>query len=262
MAEVFFGHEIQINPSSKSAAIFLILRFNSRLDRTNHIVRSQPRPDFLLNLAPSGRGPSDSRNSSGASTNPIDEFALMPSFFNRGVPAYGSKIERGTTGSARRRAMARFNSPPIFSHEEYVASGSNFLMRSTLSPAPPAKTIGMYRVDLDIRSARPISRPIEGIRSRSITTASGGSRLTSRRNPSPLGKRQLTSYPPARRIFALSVPSAAFRWIKRTRRLRGTIDGPVQWPALVSASVVKKLLSTAPMLMYQHSRSGVSNPGR
>src|SRR6516165_2512138 len=28
------------------------------------------------------------------------------------------------------------------------------------------------------------------------------------------------------------------------------------------ASVVKKLLSTAPMLMYQHSRSGVSMPGR
>jgi hypothetical protein len=27
-------------------------------------------------------------------------------------------------------------------------------------------------------------------------------------------------------------------------------------------SVVKKFLSTAPMLMYQHSRSGVSSPGR
>jgi len=32
--------------------------------------------------------------------------------------------------------------------------------------------------------------------------------------------------------------------------------------ALTSAWVVKKSLSTAPMLMYQHSRSGVSMPGR
>jgi hypothetical protein len=32
--------------------------------------------------------------------------------------------------------------------------------------------------------------------------------------------------------------------------------------ALVIAWVVKKSLSTAPMLMYQHSRSGVSMPGR
>jgi hypothetical protein len=29
-----------------------------------------------------------------------------------------------------------------------------------------------------------------------------------------------------------------------------------------NASVVKNVLSTAPMLMYQHSRSGVSIPGR
>src|ERR1700731_3718643 len=32
--------------------------------------------------------------------------------------------------------------------------------------------------------------------------------------------------------------------------------------ALTIASVVKKVLSTAPMLMYQHSRSGVCRPGR
>ena len=46
-------------------------------------------------------------------------------------------------------------------------------------------------------------------------------------------------------------------FILSLRRNRG-----VQCPALVSASVVKKLLSTAPMLMYQHSRSGVSGPGK
>jgi hypothetical protein len=33
-------------------------------------------------------------------------------------------------------------------------------------------------------------------------------------------------------------------------------QGP-QWLALVSASLVKKLLPTAPRLMYHHSRSGV-----
>jgi len=37
---------------------------------------------------------------------------------------------------------------------------------------------------------------------------------------------------------------------------------PQKSAARTIASVVKKLLSTAPILMYQHSRSGVSMPGR
>ena len=48
--------------------------------------------------------------------------------------------------------------------------------------------------------------------------------------------------------------------IRRGSAIRAMMSA--QWPAFVSASVVKKLLSTAPMLMYQHSRSGVSGPGK
>jgi hypothetical protein len=48
-----------------------------------------------------------------------------------------------------------------------------------------------------------------------------------------------------------------------TRFARGPIY--YMWPTsdiFTIASVVKNALSTAPMLMYQHSRSAVSMPGR
>jgi len=80
-AEVFFGQATQINPSFKFAAIFLIRRFSSLFERTNHIVRLQSRLGWSSSFAPSGNGPSDLENPSGASSSAIDEFGLMLSFF-------------------------------------------------------------------------------------------------------------------------------------------------------------------------------------
>ena len=49
------------------------------------------------------------------------------------------------------------------------------------------------------------------------------------------------------------------------RKAAGLAAACYMWPTsdiFTIASVVKNALSTAPMLMYQHSRSGVSMPGR
>jgi len=61
----------------------------------------------------------------------------------------------------------------------------------------------------------------------------------------------------------------------RTRSARETLRGRAnsggygrrrgqrhQWPSLTMLSGVTKLRSIAPMLMYQHSRSGVLKPGK
>ncbi len=49
------------------------------------------------------------------------------------------------------------------------------------------------------------------------------------------------------------------------REATGPVTACYMWPVsdiFTIASVVKNARSTAPMLMYQHSRSGVSWPGR
>ena len=66
-----------------------------------------------------------------------------------------------------------------------------------------------------------------------------------------------------RRRFSVRRACRDFDWRgqgDRARHPQGS--GPQRIADRTNASVVKKLLSTAPMLMYQHSRSGVSIPGK
>src|SRR6266850_4889180 len=79
----------------------------------------------------------------------------------------------GWTGSAGPRFIAFFTAVATFFQSVKVASGSSRRTRSTFSASPPAKTIGMYRVDLLFRNTIATSRPWEGSRSRSINTAAG-----------------------------------------------------------------------------------------
>jgi hypothetical protein len=50
--------------------------------------------------------------------------------------------------------------------------------------------------------------------------------------------------------------------LRRALKQRGVaINFPGQWPSLSSACGAKKELSTVPMSIYQHSRSGAVGPG-
>ncbi len=52
-----------------------------------------------------------------------------------------------------------------------VASGNSALILATFAGSPSAKTIGHRRVALDDRNPKATSRPCDGVRVRSLTTA-------------------------------------------------------------------------------------------
>src|SRR5689334_12704319 len=93
-------------------------------------------------------------------------------------------------------------------------------MASTFSSAPPANTIGKWRVVLLCRNATATSRPYEGSRSRSITTPAGILARNCPITPPVLSGEASTRSPGLFSRRARSLASSGFQHTRRTSGIR------------------------------------------